>query len=305
MYTADQIRKVLIAIGQTIHSEVDADFIVFCPFHNNYRSPAAEVSKETGTLYCFSCHVVKKLPEIVMKVDGKTFYEAQRLIESMAEDVDIFNVVDSMLSKPPAEFEPFDSDLVDRLHADAMTSARAVSYFAGRGITVDSMSTYRLGYSAKQDMVTVPVWSHTNVLVGFVGRSVEGKEFKNSSGLPKKKTFFNIQKCRSHDRIYVVESSFDAIRIEQLGHHAVACLGSVITKDQLALLDRLFNNVICIPDNDDAGRDMAVKMVKLMGTRCAVVNLPEDVKDVGDMEDANLADFLARANDPLVALERK
>ena len=50
---------------------------------------------------------------------------------------------------------------------------------AYRKIEQTSWSKFSLGYSEKQDMVTVPVHSPDGMPVGFVGRSIEGKEFKN------------------------------------------------------------------------------------------------------------------------------
>ena len=68
IYTEDQIKRVLIGSGITIQSEVDSDYIIFCPYHNNNRTPAGEVSKESGLFFCFGCQQVANLQELVMKM---------------------------------------------------------------------------------------------------------------------------------------------------------------------------------------------------------------------------------------------
>ena len=48
LYTDDQVRRVLEGSGIDIQKELDTDFIIFCPYHNNFRTPAGEVSKTKG-----------------------------------------------------------------------------------------------------------------------------------------------------------------------------------------------------------------------------------------------------------------
>ena len=55
IYTEDQIRRVLIGSGVNIETEFGNDFIIFCPYHNNSRTPAGEVAKDSGLFFCFGC----------------------------------------------------------------------------------------------------------------------------------------------------------------------------------------------------------------------------------------------------------
>ena len=52
VYTPEQIKRILVGSGVTIENEIDSDYIIFCPYHNNYRSPAGEVDKFNGTFFC-------------------------------------------------------------------------------------------------------------------------------------------------------------------------------------------------------------------------------------------------------------
>jgi DNA primase len=158
-------------------------------------------------------------------------------------------------------------------------------YYSGRLITEASVKKFQLGFSEKQDMVTIPVHSPDGMEIGFVGRSIEGKEFKNTPGLPKSKTLFNLNRVKTADRVYVVESSFDAIRLDQCGFPAVATLGANVSNIQTDLLKKYFNNIIVIADNDEAGGNMKDKIVERLGSRVSVIKIDKQYKDIGDMSD--------------------
>jgi DNA primase len=270
---------------------------LFCPYHNNYRTPAAEISKTTGQFYCFGCQEKKTLTEFVMFTTKRSFFEASRLIKSKEREEDIEQSIDKLL-KPKFEFEEFDNELITKLHENAMQSSRAAQYLMGRGITKESAEKYLLGYSESQDMVTIPVSSPDGMWIGFVARSIEGKRFKNTPGLPKSKTLFNLSRNKREDKIFVVESSFDAIRIEQAGGKAVATLGASISSIQQDLLKKYFRSIIIVSDNDEAGRTMAKKL-SAAADGVIVGNLPNDVKDVSDLDDQQLRSFISQFDDEL------
>ena len=77
LYTEDQIRRVLEGSGIDIQKELETDFIIFCPYHNNSRTPAGEVSKESGLFFCFGCQTTRSLIELIMHMSGRTYFEAE------------------------------------------------------------------------------------------------------------------------------------------------------------------------------------------------------------------------------------
>lgn len=302
LYSAEQVKRVISGSGISIQSEVDSEYLIFCPYHNNYRTPAGEVNKERGTFFCFSCHESRSLTELVMHVTGKSYFEAVRLIDSAKTETDILASIDKMFEAKP-DFEPFDELLIKRLNNQALESPRAMRYYEGRRISENSIKKFLLGYSNNQDMIIIPIQTPSgDMFVGFVARSVEGKDFKNTPKLPKSKTLFNLHRARIHDTVYVVESSFDAIRLDQCGIPAVATLGSNVSKSQIELLTKHFNNAIVIPDNDDAGRDMADRIIDKMGPRATAIGIPSRFKDIGDMTDTDIKELTSRVNDPLLAM---
>jgi DNA primase len=276
-----------LGIGLTIESEVDTDYIVFCAFHGNHRTPAGEVDKTKGTFYCFSCHKIADIEELVMHISGRTYFESTRYISSKATQTNLEQEVGQKLIEKP-QYEVFDEITVKRLNNQASSSPRAMSYFSGRRITEDSVKKFALGFSEKRDMVTIPVHSPDGTPVGMVGRSIEGKDFKNTPKLPKSKVLFNLHRIKSSRKVYVVESSFDAIRLDQVGMPAVATLGANVSNIQVELLRKYFNDIILIADNDEAGGNMKERLIERLGSRVSVIQLDKKYKDIGDMDDESI-----------------
>lgn len=287
LYTRDQVRRVIVGAGITVENELDSDYIIFCPFHNNSRTPAGEIHKSNGLFFCFSCQKTANLVELVMHTSSRTYFEAARFINGKAELSNISDDIQKSLSDKP-DFVQFDELLIKRLNNQALESPRAMRYFNGRLITNESVAKFTLGFSEKQDMVTIPVHSPDGMAIGFVGRSIEGKDFKNTPGLPKSKALFNLHRVKNSDRVYVVESSFDVIRLSQVGLPAVATMGANVSGAQIDLLRRFFNNIIVIADNDEAGSNMKTRVIEKLGSRVSVINLDSKYKDIGDMEDESI-----------------
>ena len=286
-YTSEQVKRILIGSGVTIESEIDSDYIIFCPYHNNHRSPAGEIDKFRGTFFCFSCQKIADLVEFTMHMTGRTYFESIRFIKSKEQEGNFDQDINRQLMDKPV-YVQYDQVLIKRLSQQALESPRAMRYYQSRLITEESVKKFSLGFSEKQDMVTVPVHSPDGMEIGFVGRSIEGKDFKNTPGLPKSKTLFNIHRVKTSDRVYVVESSFDAIRLDQCGFPAVATLGANVSNIQIDLLQKYFNNIFVIADNDEAGGNMKSKILERLGSRVNLVQIDKKYKDIGEMSNEEI-----------------
>lgn len=287
-YQPEQIESVLKSCNIKIGGEIDTHFLIYCPYHYNIHTPACEVDKNNGMFICFSCGESGNIIDMVMHSTSRNYFEAVRLINSYQELSDIENDIEEIIDTE-STLPEFDRHLIETLHSNLTKDARAIEYLQGRGITLESMGQLLLGYSSRQDMVTVPVFDHENRALGFVGRSIEGKSFKNSTGLPKSKVLFNLNNCM-RQRVVVVESSFDAIRLWQLGIPAVATLGASISKYQIELLNKYSSGVLVCPDNDAAGSKLEERIIKYCKKEVDVVKL-QDAKDVGDLTDIQIIEI--------------
>jgi DNA primase len=225
--------------------------------------------------------------EFIMHTSGRSYFESARFVKSKETAADLSYDIEKQLQDKPIYMQ-YDQILIKRLNQQALESPRAMRYYSGRLITEDSVKKFALGFSERQDMVTIPVHSPDGMEIGFVGRSIEGKDFKNTPGLPKSKTLFNLNRVKTSSNVYVVESSFDAIRLDQCGFPAVATLGANVSNFQTDLLQKYFNNIIVIADNDAAGGNMKSKLVERLGSRVSVIQLDKQYKDIGDMSDESI-----------------
>ena len=287
LYSEEQVRRVLNGAGVDIEAEFGNDYIIFCPYHNNNRTPAGEVAKDSGLFFCFGCQTTKNLEEFIMHMSGRTYFEAVRYIKSKETENDIEKLVNKTLVAPP-EFVPYDELILKRLYNQLAASDKAKNYLRYRKIEMSSWAKFSLGYSEKQDSITVPMHSPDGMCLGFVARTIEGKDFKNTPGLPKGKILFNLHRIKSSGTVYVVESSFDAIRLDQVGFPAVATLGANVSNSQIRLLEKYFTNVVLIADNDEAGSIMKDKLIEKLGSLVTTIRLDKNYKDIGDMEDAEI-----------------
>jgi DNA primase len=229
---------------------------------------------------------------------NKTEFEAMRFISSKeAEALENFDelLAETMADKPV--FEEFSKDTLGKLHSALMSSDKAKEYFKSRGILFEALSYFELGYSENMGMVTVPVHSPDGMPIGIVGRSIEGKVFKNSTNLPKSKTLFNLNRAKKiGDQVIVVESSFDAIRVHQAGFpNVVATLGGFLSTEQHNLLNRHFNKITIMTDSDVAGRELGysiankLKFKDLLWASCEYGKIyPHGAKDAGDLTDEEI-----------------
>lgn len=223
-------------------------------------------------------------------------FEALRfIISAQKESVAKFEDELAEILDDKPEFEEFSQETLDRLHGGMTDEGR--TYLNGRGINDESIDHFKLGYSQAQRMVIVPVHSPDGIPVGLVGRSIEGKSFKNSTGLPRNKTMFNIHRARrASSTAIVVESSFDAIRVHQSGYpNVIATLGGSMSKINLNNINRNFNKVIIMTDADTAGRELGKTIASSLKNKEILwahysndMLYPHDAKDVGDMTEEEI-----------------
>ena len=306
-YAPGQIRNIASELGIEISGEASNNLLGFCPFHNNRRTPSFSISCETGLWLCYnpSCGEAGNLIDLIKRLTDKNEFQALRLILS-AQDV-AFNNFDETLSKmfeDNTELEKFSQEVLDNLYYALGKNKNAKDYLYSRNITDDSMHYFRLGYSENQNMIITPVHDVNANPLGLVGRSIEGKSFKNSNNLPKSKTLFNIHRAKKiGDHVIVVESNFDAIRIHQAGFpNVVATLGGSMSPEQEYLLNRYFSKITIMTDSDQAGRELGKSIANKLKRKNILWAsyeygkiYPHNAKDAGDMTDEEIKQCIKNA----------
>ena len=296
-YAPNHIKSILKSLGLEVVGETSNDFLCYCPFHSNRHTSSFSVSRDKGAFICFNpaCGEAGTLVELIKKVLHKNDFEAMRYIAAKeTESLNNFDELMAEMLEDKPDFIEFSKDTLKDLYNSLSASKEAQDYFKSRGINVPEMTHFSLGYSPKQNMVTVPVHSPDGIAIGIVGRSIEGKSFKNSTNLPKSKTMFNIHRAKKiGDHVIVVESSFDAIRVHQAGFpNVVATLGGFISNEQHHLLNRYFNRITIMTDADEAGRALGMSIANKLKNKDILWAsyeygkiYPHAAKDAGDMSE--------------------
>jgi DNA primase len=140
-----------------------------------------------------------------------------------------------------------------------------------------------------------PIFSVSNRVLAFGARTYAGEEepkYLNSAESPifaKRRTLFGINHARdavrSEKRVLLVEGYTDCISLNQMGFkNAVASCGTAISWEHASLLRRLTQNVVLLPDGDEAGEKAAVSAGSLLAA--AGLKVRVGVLDPGDDPDS-------------------
>lgn len=257
LYSEEQVAAVLRHIGIHIDSDTNTHYLCFCPFHNNNDTTAFAVDKVKGLYHCFSptCAESGTLIDLVkFKTHDQNEFKALRIIlKYRGESTPFAKELDKILETTD-NMPDVDPGTVERLYNNFKESEYAQLYMHRRGFEDETLDHFKIGYSAKKDLISVPMHDVDGKPVGFIGRrpSFEDKVFKNSVGLPKARTCWNIHRAKRHGSIVIIcEASFDAMRIHQAGFpHVVALLGGSLTEWHVKQLGRFFDTVIIMTDFD-------------------------------------------------------
>ena len=137
-----------------------------------------------------------------------------------------------------------------------------------KGYSTFDMEEYGLG-NGYNDLYTnrimFPLFDTNNRPVGFSGRIYnisDSSKYINTKETPifkKGEVLYNYYKCKNFVReeksVILVEGFMDVIRLFSVGvKNVVALMGTALTKQQIALLKRLSNDIYICLDGDSAGR---------------------------------------------------
>lgn len=258
VYTEGQTHAILEAIGVSVVNETSTHWMCLCPFHANVDTPAMVVDKEEGVFLCLNaaCDKRGQIEDMIAPLTGKTFFQTQVLIMKAKEDskLDLVKFVKKHLE--PEEFPRYPMDRVEKEHEAFWQNEDAVKYMTEqRHFEERTLEEFKVGFvydkKARSHLVTVPMFDADGNGVGFIGRGIYDKVFKNSVKLPRRHTLFNIHNAKKASATIVTEASFDAMRAWQAtGTHAVAVLGSYLGEGQRRQMERYFSHLILATDDD-------------------------------------------------------
>lgn len=170
---------------------------------------------------------------------------------------------------------PNDSKLLTDWIAEGGDVTAMIEYLVNRGMDIDWYDWMWSPEPGYKDRILIPFYQDGKV-VGYTGRKI-------TDGKPKYLTesqsgyVFNLDRqVRDRQYVIVVEGQFDAIAID-----GVAIMTNEPNDTQVARLQALGKEIICVPDKDNPGAKMLKHAIKNNWS----ASLPpwgDDVKDVAD-----------------------
>lgn len=278
-----------------------------CPFHSE-KTPSFTVSETKGIYYCFGCNATGNVITFLMKRDGMSFPDAVR---SLAKRYGI-TIPEVQRSGPDprdliyqalrASMEYF----LRELKGPGGDEAR--EYIKRRGFEGEIAQRFNLGYAPDlwdglsgflrkkgiadasalssgvvikkekgvydrfRGRVVFPITDVRGRIVGFGGRSINGKDPKylnspESQVFKKGETLYGFyqakQQMASAGAIFV-EGYFDLLALHKHGFtNAVATMGTALTKEHLRLVKGHTNLVYALFDSDAAGRNASIRALDI------------------------------------------
>lgn len=260
IFTDDQTRYLLDAIGVHVVSDTDSHWMCLCPFHSNTNSPAMVVDKEEGVYLCnnAACDARGGIRQMIQAVTGKTLIQTEFLILNARRNakIDMAEYIAKKVEAP--EFPKYPQERVEKNLNDFWRNDNAVRYMTEeRHFEERTLKEFKVGYiydrRSNLELVTVPMFDQDGNPVGFIGRGLNKKVFKNSKKLPRKHTLFNVHNAKKASGTITTEASFDAMRAWQAtGIHAIATLGSYLGDGQADQISKYFSrNVLAVDDDKE------------------------------------------------------
>lgn len=284
------------------------EFIFSCPFpgHNHGdSSPSAymntgEVDEDKTSLWY--CHGCKR------KGNAVTFLAEHENISKMKAQRWLREQYDSSFREPKegtfsaewdAHFEklemkrkiitnePLEEYLLDQYYINWDFQAYGhseyvldkVYYMFDRGFNSDTLNDWQIGWSQRDERITIPIRDNDGSLVGFKGRAIDAErvpKYKLLGDLPTRqpkygypmydpgKIVFGLYRAMSTDLI-LVEGELNVVAMHQLGYtNTVGLGGSNLTDHQIKLIKWHADSVILFFDSDRAGNSVAANAIEAL-----------------------------------------
>ena len=228
----------------------------FCPFCNHYKRKL-EVNLEHGQWHCWVCHAKGSyLGSLLTKVKAPKVYR-DRLFD-LTKDVRLYR---KSRSKDAAEEMILPPDFIslseppkhDKFYSEHMQEyRRALAYLKNRGITMEDICRYNIGYCETgeyRDCVVIPSYDDDGKLNYFSCRSYYPSTWLKYKNAPFSKDIVGFESFVNFDEpVNLVEGAFDAIAVR---NNAIPLFGTMMStrlKEQLVIHKTKRVNILL--DND-------------------------------------------------------
>lgn len=266
--------KILEKLNPTILS--NGQIRTKCPFTENHTGGTGMysmfISPNISAYHCFSCKESGNLNRLLTSKFDIGYFEAAEYISAFASDVISGKLVTA---------------LPDGYEVEKPWELKTPKVFVEKGISEEVLRKFNIGITAEGETV-IPFYFKGD-LKGvqyrrdYVKDGEKIRTIANSKRFNKREYIYNYDPTKNKT-VVIVEGYSDVFRLEMFGVHAVALLGSEISKEQAELLS-MYKNIYIATDNDEAGAkclEIINYRMQKFGIFCLCI--PYIEKDPGDCE---------------------
>lgn len=304
------VEKVLLNLDLQLHAQRGVEVNGLCPMHKKRTGkedshPSWWINSETGVHICFSCGYKGNIYTLVSDVKGIDYFDAKDFIDEETE-VPLDTLMRRIKDLP---------QYVQPEEPIAMSEARLAVYTTPPDIELkkrflkrEAVVAHGVLWDTKNEAWILPIRDpNDGSLWGWQEKGARGRFFKNQpAGVKKSKTVFGVEIIKNDEPLIVVESPLDAVRLTGLGHNAISTFGAILSEEQAKIMRRA-SRIIAAFDNDKAGHTACEQirgLARKYGLEVSYFHYKGiDVKDVGDMTEAEITFGLAHAKDMIYGKE--
>lgn len=268
-----------------------------CPFSQNHKhgdsNPSFGISLDKEVCHCFGCGWSGSVISLYCEVLGIGRSEAAHMVYGNISPAEMARMLSGDQEREPEE-RPVLKDRWSGWH----------EYWGERGFSKETVGRWGLGFDPEENRVTVPI-RHKGDVVGYTKRSLDGSQpkWKNTKGFDKRNYLFGLDE-RKGGRCVLVEAPLSAIKLWQEGvRGAVASFGCSLSEEQSLLIRSNFDECLIWYDPDDAGRNGALKAVRMLEPFMpvfVVISSSDDPCAVSEEEALLLCDDSSKFGDRVV-----
>jgi len=280
------VQRLGLKSGTTVY---DDRGMYFCYRHKDTK-PSLSIDFKKGIYHCFSCDDSGSINNLCYKMAGKGLKDVLGLSENE------FNIF-----KPTQKYEAPLEKTENDSHIDIRgvvvpyrDSPEALQYLETRGISLPVADAMGMQYTEEATFngkwytkrLLIPIYGQDGHLVSVEGRDVTfshpQKCLYPSDSIKSVYEWYKLDKTKP---LYLFEGliKMAVARSDDYFKNSTSIYGTGITSYQLSLLN-LFEHVILVPDNDDAGKALITKLQKNLSVRFSTLQLVgSDLKDVDEI----------------------
>jgi DNA primase len=281
MTTSIDFTPYLESIGMKVNRVTGTEINAWCPAHiertgQHDRKPSFYFNQIRQVGHCFSCDW--RVPSLEVLVEYLTGAPPEQDVVIEAREASLYNAV-RQLGKAKKNLIDDRRVLEWQFQQLAPVPDKLLEF---RRLSRAMADFFQVRFDTINRCWVLPIHSPRGELLGWQQRQ-KGAVYNYPKGIQKATTLFGLHRF-DENRLVLVESPLDAVRLYQIGVAAVASFGAEVSNKQVELLARNCSEVIVALDNDAAGQKAAERVLSQLRKRVGAVPWRYEgrIKDVGE-----------------------